>query len=70
MVEEFSREPDHICIVVSPHFWRNRGLFGNKKLYRFSRAESESILLVRRQYYFMLKKNIFNETSNEIIEIY
>lgn len=70
MVEEISRESDHICIVVSPHFWRNRGLFGNKKHYRFSRAESESILLVRRQYYFMLKKNILNESSNEITEIY
>ena len=70
MVEEFSREADHICIVVSPHFWRNRGLFGNKKHYRFSRTESESILLVRRQYYFMLKKNILNESSNEITEIY
>ncbi len=70
MVEELSKKTDHICIVVSPHFWRNRGLFGNKKPYRFSRAESESILLVRRQYYFMLKKNIFNESSNEITEIY
>lgn len=70
MVEELSKSPDHICIVVSPHFWRNRGLFGNNKHYRFSRAESESILLVRRQYYFMLKKNIFNESSNEITEIY
>ncbi len=70
MVEEFSRRPDHICIVVSPHFWRNHGLFGNRKPYRFSRAESESILLVRRQYYFVLKKNIFNESSNDFTEIY
>jgi hypothetical protein len=70
MVEEFSHQEDTICIVVSPHFWRNRGLFGNKRIYRFSRTESEHILLVRRQYYFMLKKNVFNEASNEITEIY
>lgn len=70
MVAELAKKEDHICIVVSPHFWRNRGLFGNKKLYRFSRVEGERILLVRRQYYFMLKKNIFNEVSNEITEIY
>ena len=70
MVKELSEAPDHICIVVSPHFWRNRGLFGNNKYYRFSRAESESILLVRRQYYFMLKKNILHESENEITEIY
>ena len=70
MVEEFSRRPDHICIVVSPHFWRNRGLFGNQKPYRFSRPESESILLVRRQYYFVLKKKFFNASSNDITEIY
>ena len=70
MVEELSKKSDHICIVVSPHFWRNRGLFGNKKPYRFSRVEHERILLVRRQYYFMLKKNIFNEYANDIIEIY
>ena len=70
MVKEFSAKEDHICIVVSPHFWKNRGLFGNQKHYRFSRAESERILLVRRQYYFMLKKNIINESSNDITEIY
>ena len=70
MVEEFSKRPDHICIVVSPYFWHNHGLFGNRKPYRFSRAESESILLVRRQYYFMLKKNIFRVAAGDITEIY
>ena len=70
MVHELAQKENHICIVVSPHFWRNRGLFGNKKPYRFSRTEGERILLVRRQYYFMLKKNIINDSSNEIIEIY
>ncbi len=70
MVEEFSHRPDHICIVVSPHFWRNRGLFGNRKPYRFSRAESESILLVRRPYYFVLKKKFFHESDQNMTEIY
>ena len=70
MVAEFSRKPDHVCIVVSPHFWRNRGLFGNHKPYRFSRTESERILLVRRQYYFVLKKKFFNESNQDITEIY
>ncbi len=70
MVESFSQEEDHICIIVSPHFWRNRGLCGNKKPYRFSRMEGDRILLVRRQYYFMLKKNILEKSSGEIIEIY
>ena len=70
MVTDLSQTEDHICIVVSPHFWRNRGLHGNKKPYRFSRMEGERILLVRRQYYFMLKKNIFEKSSGEIIEIY
>jgi len=70
MVAQFSQEEDHICIVVSPHFWRNRGLFGNQKPYRFSRMEGERILLVRRQYYFVLKKNILEKNSGEIIEIY
>ena len=70
MVEEFSHRPGHVCIVVSPHFWRNRGLFDNHKPYRFSRAEGTGILLVRRQYYFVLKKKFFHASDNDITEIY
>lgn len=70
MVREFAADPDRTCLIVSPYFFRPLGLGSSKKAYFFSRAEGENIILLRRQYYFTLKKKILNRLANDITEIF
>ena len=69
---EAERE-NRFCIVVSPYYWKSIGINGEKrKPYIASRLEDENILLVRRHYYFSLKKKVLLLPSAHITmtEIY
>ncbi len=58
-------------IIVSPYFWNNRGIDGQKrKPYLASRSEGDNLLIVRRHYYFTLKKHVFPTFSDQITELY
>ena len=70
VMEEVSRQ-NVFCIVVSPYYWSTKGLYNRKgKPYLASRFEENGILLIRRHYYFHLKKKIFPNLPNDITEIY
>lgn len=71
MVTDFSRQENSFCVIVSPYFWNTRGLGGVKgKSYIASRSEGENLLIVRRHYYFTMKKRIFSSFSEKITELY
>ena len=71
MVTDFSRQKDSFCVIVSPYFWSTRGLGGTKgKSYIASRSDGENLLIVRRHYYFTMKKRIFSSFSEKITELY
>lgn len=70
VLEEASKE-NRFCVIVSPYFWNATGLNGIKrKPYLASRLERENILMVRRHYYFTIKKRIFATSQAHITEIY
>ncbi len=71
MVADFSQRPDSFCVIVCPYFWSRRGLNGVKgKPYISSRAEGDNLLIVRRHYYFTMKKRIFSSFPEKITELY
>ena len=71
MVLEQAKKDGQFCVIVSPYFWSSTGIDGRKgKPYLASRAEKENILMVRRHYYFIMKKRIFSKLSTYVTEIY
>lgn len=71
MVREEASKKNRFCVIVSPYFWSAKGLDGTKKKpYLASRLERENILIVRRHYYFTIKKRIFATSQAHITEIY
>lgn len=71
MAREEAKRDDHFCVIVSPYFFKGIGLDkSSQKRYWIARFETENILLIRRHYYFTLKKKVFADHSRSIIEIY
>ena len=60
---------DSVCIVVSPHFFGREGI-GGSDFYVTARKESENIYMVRKNYYFMLRRVVIERVASEIICIY
>ncbi len=57
-------------IIVSPYVFKSIGLDHSKKLYFCYRNDGENIILVRRGYYFSLRKNVINKVAKSVKEIY
>lgn len=70
MAREYAEDPNTVSIVVSPFLLSDKGLTQQRKHYWVSRIEGERILLIRRSYYFTLKKQFFDTLCTDITEIY
>ncbi len=69
LVNDFAKQKNTVVIVVSPYILKSNGLFTPKKPYHSARADGDNILLVRRNYYFALKK-IIDSSCSSVTEIY
>lgn len=61
---------DSAVVIVSPFSFKTVGINASKHPYFVSRHDGDNILLVRRYYYFSLKKHILDKYSSQIVEIY
>lgn len=68
-VDELARRADTAILVVSPHFWSGKGLNENR-FYLLLRKEREELYLLRKHYYFSLKRAILDKKQNGISFIY
>ncbi len=70
MAEDIAKDESNFCIIVSPYFWSSTGLHGKKgKPFLASRLEKDNILMIRRHYFFTLKKKVLSSSAH-ITEIY
>ena len=67
---ELAKSENTRVVIVSPFLLNSLGTDGRKKAYYLDRAAGENILMVRRNYYFTLKKKIIDPLSASITEIY
>ncbi len=70
MVSEIAKQDNTTAVVVSPFLFKSRSLFTPKKPYYSAREDGENVLLVRKSYYFALRKKIINEVAVSVTEIY
>ena len=61
---------DCICVIVSPYMLKSTGLDSSRGAYYISRNDGQNILLVRRHYYFTLRKKIIDKHSSSVTEVY
>lgn len=69
-VRSFASEGS-VCLVVSPYFFRKNG-FGGKGAYFTERNEYGSVYMVRRNYYFVLRRTVLGakNVADDLIFIY
>ncbi len=70
LVREYANQKNHTVLLVSPFLISSKGLFKCKKPYHSLRIDEKNILLVRRSYYFTLRKKVINELARSVTEIY
>ncbi len=70
LVSDSAKDENNISIVVSPYLIKSTGLFTSKKPYHSARCDGDRVLLVRRSYYFTLRKKIIDEVALSVTEIY
>lgn len=66
---DMARDPDVAILVVSPHLLSPRGL-GGKGMYFTVRKEAVGLFLVRRSYYFILRRRVLDGVCEDITVIY
>ena len=62
---ELARRPDCAVLVVSPHNLGTAGL-GGKGLFLTARKEADNLFLVRRHYYFNLRRRVLRFTDEQL----
>ena len=75
LVKDIASKNDAFCIVVSPYTFKANGISREKDAFvnvRDERSENNNIVIVRRNYYFSIKKNIFKLQGHvtDVCEIY
>ncbi len=70
LVGEYASKRNCTVLVVSPFLINSKGLFSEKKPYHSVRHDAKNVLLVRRSYYFNLRKRVIDDTARSITEIY
>jgi len=70
MVAEMASADNSISVIVSPFMFKSTGLNKSKKAYLNAREDGENIIIVRRNYYFSLKKKIIDTKAASVTEIY
>ncbi len=68
-IEELSTRRNTTVLIVSPHFWSGKGITGNR-FYFLLRKEKENIYILRKHYYFSLKRVILNEKRSSLAFVY
>ena len=64
-----SRNGQNAVIVVSPFFWSFRGIF-DRSPYFLVRAEKPNIYLIRKHYYFSLRKKVLYKNKHSLTLIF
>ncbi len=67
-IKELSRG-GALCLIVSPYSFGRKGLF-SRNFYVTARREAENVYMVRKHYYFMLRRFAIEPASHEMICIY
>ena len=70
MTRDICRRTGGVAIVVSPYFYSTRGISKSNKLFLSMRDEGDGVLLVRRHFFFSLKRKILKEKRNDTTVIY
>ncbi len=70
LVNDYASKDNCHVVVVTPYLFNSRGVFSCKKPYHSARPDTDSILLVRKNYYFSLRKKVIDTTARSITEIY
>ena len=70
LVQSMGEQPNTVCVIVTQGFFFSRGITDQKKFFFTSRVDADNIIIVRRHYYFKLKKSIILPHSKKLTEIY
>ena len=68
-INELSEQEETAILIVSPFFWSAKGLTG-RRFYLLLRKEKENVYLLRKHYYFSLRRTILDKTRNALALIY
>lgn len=69
-VREEANKENSVAVIVSPYLFNSVGLEHSKKIYYYCREDGENILLVRKRYYFTLRKKVISQVASNVTEIY
>lgn len=64
-----AQDPDTAVIVVSPHTFSTRGL-GGSKCYLTARQEGTNLFIVRKYYYFILRRRVLDVVDRDLTILY
>ncbi len=68
-IQELSEREDNAVLIVSPFFWSGKGMTSNR-FYLLLRQEKENVYLLRKHYYFSLRRSILDKMRNSLALIY
>ncbi len=70
MVRDTAKKPDSVVVIVSPYVFGVKGISSRQTPYLASRLEGDNILIVRKHYYFTLKKRMLGSMADRTTVIY
>ena len=70
MAEDIAKDKTKLVIIVSPYFLSSKGVGKSRKLFSMARIESDNVIIVRRHYYFSLKRKKKPDTHKNITILY
>ena len=62
-------EPQTAVIIVSPYSWSTKG-FGSRRMFFTARCEEERLYLVRKHYYFILRRRVLDTLDPHLSILY
>ncbi len=68
-VEELSQRKNTTVLIVSPHFWLGKGLTG-KRFYFLLRKEAQNVYILRKHYYFSLRRAVLDKNKASLTLVY
>lgn len=69
-VKSMAENPNTVCMIVTHGFFFSHGITKCKKYFFTSRIDADNLIIVRRHYYYSLKKNVILPYSKNLTEIY
>ena len=66
---EMASDPDVTVIVVSPYPWSTKG-FGSHRMFATARQEQPRLYLVRKYYYFILRRRVLALVDPDLSILY